>query len=306
MQNQGYGFSSEESWALKNWCFWTVVLEKTLESPLDCKEIQPVHPKGDQSWVFIGRLMLKLETPILWPPHAKSWLIGKYPVAGRDWGQEEKGTTEDEMAGWHHQLNGHEFEWTLGAGDGQGGLACCNSWERKKLDTTENLNWTELMQDQCLAMKCHHFDYFTGCTELLYWFYFIGSCKYFKIFIYYYFYCYIFNPEMLTIEWEKNLIRFSMFKNMRINYFINILKILEIHKWLWTLETKGKRWTMEDEMVVASPTQCTWVWESFQRWWWTGKPGMLQSMRSQWIGHDWLAEQQQQKWTWTFSFIVIL
>ena len=167
------------------------------------------------------------------------------------------------------------------------------------------LNWTELMQDQSLTMKCHHFDYFTGCTELLYWFYFIGSCKYFKIFIYYYFYCYIFNPEMLTIEWEKNLIRFSMFKNMRINYFINILKIIEIHKWLWTLETKGKKWTMEDEMVVASPTQCTWVWASFQRWWWTGKPGMLQSMRSQWVGHDWLTEQQQ-KWTWSFSFIVIL
>ena len=100
----------EESWAPKNWCFWTVVLEKTLESPLDCKEIQPVHPKGDQSWVFIGRTNVEAETPILWPPHAKSWLIGKDPDAGRDWGQEEKGTTEDEIAGWHHQLNGHEFE----------------------------------------------------------------------------------------------------------------------------------------------------------------------------------------------------
>ena len=100
----------EESWAPTNWCFWTVVLEKTLESPLDCKEIQPVHLKGDQSWVFIGRTDAEAETPILWPPHAKSWLIGKDPDAGRDWGQEEKGTTENEMAGWCHWLNGHEFE----------------------------------------------------------------------------------------------------------------------------------------------------------------------------------------------------
>ena len=100
----------EESWAPKNWCFRTVVLEKTLESPLDCKEIQPVHPKGDQSWVFIGRTDAEAETPILWPPHAKSWLIGKDPDAVRDWVQEEKGTTEDEMAGWHHWPDGHEFE----------------------------------------------------------------------------------------------------------------------------------------------------------------------------------------------------
>ena len=107
----------EESWALKNWCFWTVVLEKTLESPLDCKEIQPVHPKGDWSWVFFGRNDAKAETPVLWPPHSKSWLIEKDSDAGRDWGQEEKGTTEDEMAGWHHRLDGHEFEWTLGVGD---------------------------------------------------------------------------------------------------------------------------------------------------------------------------------------------
>ena len=117
---QGYGFSSghvwmwkldcEESWVQKNWCFWIVVLEKILESPLDLKEMQPVHPKGDKSWVFIGRTDVEAETPILWPPHAKSWLIGKDPDAGRDWGQEEKGMTEDEMAGWHHRLDGHESE----------------------------------------------------------------------------------------------------------------------------------------------------------------------------------------------------
>ena len=131
----------EESWAWNNWYFWSVVLEKTLESPFDCKEIQPVHPK-DQSWVFIGRTDAKAETPILWSPHVKSWLIGKDPDAGRDWGQE--GMTEDKMAGWHHRLDGCEFEWTLGDDDGQGGLVCCSSWGRKELDMTKWLNWTEL------------------------------------------------------------------------------------------------------------------------------------------------------------------
>ena len=126
------------------WCFWTVVLEKTLESPLDCKEIQPVHPKGDQSWVFVGRTDAEVETPILWPPDVKSWLIGKDPDAGRDWGQEEKEMTEDEIVGWHHRLNGHGSEWTPGVGDGQGGLACCDSWGRKESDMTERLNWIEL------------------------------------------------------------------------------------------------------------------------------------------------------------------
>ena len=127
----------EESWVPKNWCFWTVVLEKTLESPLDFKEIQPVHPEGDQPWVFIERTDAKAETPILWPPHAKSWLIGKDSDAGRDGGQQVKGTTEDEMAVWHHWLDGHEFEWTPGVG-----LGCCDSWGRKESDTTEWLNWT--------------------------------------------------------------------------------------------------------------------------------------------------------------------
>ena len=108
----------------------------------DCKEVQPIHPKGDQSWVFIGRTDAKAETPILWPPNGKSWLSGKDPDAGRDWWQEEKGTTEDEMAGWHHQLDGHEFEWTPGVGDGQGSPACCSSWGHKESDTTERLNWT--------------------------------------------------------------------------------------------------------------------------------------------------------------------
>ena len=142
-----YGCESwtiKKSWALKNWCFWTVVLEKTLESSLDCKEIQPVHPKGDQSWVFVGRTDVEAETPILWPPDMKSWLTGNDSDAGKDWEQEEKGTTEDEMVGWHHRLDGHGFGWTPGVSDGQGGLACCGSWGRKESDPTEGLNWTEL------------------------------------------------------------------------------------------------------------------------------------------------------------------
>ena len=152
LSSHGYGFSSghvwmleldyKESWVLKNWCFWTVMLEKTFESPLDCEEIQPVHPKGDQSWVFIAETDVEAETPVLWPPDAKSWLIGKDPDAGKDWEQEEKGTTEDEIVGWHHQLNGHGFGWTLEVGDGQGGLACCGPWGHKESDTTERLNWT--------------------------------------------------------------------------------------------------------------------------------------------------------------------
>ena len=135
----------KESWVPQNWCFWTVVLEKTLESPLDYKEIQPVHPKGDQSWLFIGKTDVEAETPRLWPPDVKSLLIWKDPEAGKDWGQEEKGMTEGEMAGWHHHLDGCEFEWTPGDCDRQGGLACCSSWDHKELDLTERLNWTELM-----------------------------------------------------------------------------------------------------------------------------------------------------------------
>ena len=137
----------KESWAPKNWCFCTVVLEKTLESLLNCRKIQTVHPKGDQSWVFIGRTDVKAESPILWPPDAKSWLIWKDPEVGKDWGQEEKRMTEDEMVLWHYRLNGHEFGWTRGVGDGQGDLAYCSSWGLKESDTTEWLNWTVKEED---------------------------------------------------------------------------------------------------------------------------------------------------------------
>ena len=144
----GCELDHKESWAPKNWCFWTVVLEKTLESPLDGKEIQSVHPMGDQSWVFIRRTDDEAETPILWPPDAKSWLIWKDPDAGKDWGQEETGLTEDEMVGWHHRLNGHEWVnsgncWWIG------GLVCCSPWGCKQSDATEWLNWTELNFHVC-------------------------------------------------------------------------------------------------------------------------------------------------------------
>ena len=152
--NQNYGFSSshvwmweldyKENWAPKNQCIWTVVLEKTLESPMDCKEFQPVHPKENQSWIFIGRTDAEDETPKLWPPDVKNRFIWKDPDPRKDWMQVEKGTIEDEMVGWHHQLNAHEFAYTPGVGDGQWGLECCSPWGLKELDTTERLNWTEL------------------------------------------------------------------------------------------------------------------------------------------------------------------
>ena len=133
----------KENWVPKNWCFWTVVFEKTLESPLDRKEIQPVHPKWNQSWIFIGRTDAETATPILWPADVKNWLIGKDPDAGKDWRREEKGTTEDTMVGWHHQLDGHEFGQAPGVGDGQGGLVCCSPWGCKGSDTLSD--WTELL-----------------------------------------------------------------------------------------------------------------------------------------------------------------
>ena len=133
----------KESWVRKNWCFWTVLLKKNLESTLDCKEIQPVHPKGNQSWIFIGRTDAEAETPILWPLDAKNWLIWRDPDAEKDWRQ-EKETTEDEMVGWQNWLNGREFELGPGVGDGQGSMACCSPWGHEELDTSERLKWTEL------------------------------------------------------------------------------------------------------------------------------------------------------------------
>ena len=146
VHSQSCGFSSSHvwmwqldhkgGWALKNWCLYTVVLEKTLESPLDSKKIKPINPKGNQPWIFIGRTDVETEAPILWPLDAKNWLIGKDPNAGKDWRQEEKGTTEDEMVGWHHWLNGHEFKHTPRDSEGQGSLFCCSSWSHKVSDMT--------------------------------------------------------------------------------------------------------------------------------------------------------------------------
>ena len=155
LSSQSYGFSSshvwmweldyKESWTLKKtdafelWCW-----RRLFESLLDSKEIQPVYPKGNQFWILIGRTYAEAETPIFRPPDAKSWLIWKDPDAGRNWRQEEKGMTKDEIVGWHHRLNGHEFVQALGVGNGQGGLVCCRPWGHKTLDTTEQLNWTEM------------------------------------------------------------------------------------------------------------------------------------------------------------------
>ena len=144
----------KESWLPKNWCFWTVVLETTLENPLDWKEIQPVNPEGNQSWIFIGRTDSEAETPIVWPPAVKNWFTGKDPDAGKDWGHEEKGATENEMVGWHHRLNGHEFEQAPGVGDGQGGLAYCSPRGHKESDMTEWLNWSEPRAKPLCILRC--------------------------------------------------------------------------------------------------------------------------------------------------------
>ena len=151
--SKGYGFSSsqawmqeldyKESWAPKNWCFWTAVLGKTCEGPLDCKETKPVNPKGNHPWVFIGRTDAEAGAVILWPPDTKNWLIGKDPGGGKNWRQEEKGVTEDEVIWWYHWLNGHEFEQAPGVDDRQGNLACCSPGVCKESNMTEWLNWTE-------------------------------------------------------------------------------------------------------------------------------------------------------------------
>ena len=196
LSSQGYGFSSshvwmweldyKESWAQNNWCFWTVVLEKTLESPLDCKEIQPVQPKGDQSWVFTGGTDIEAETPILWLPDAKSWLIWKDPDAGKDWGQVEKEMTQDEMAGWHHWHYEHGFGWTLGVGDGQGGLAPCGSWDCKESDMTERLNWTKLNP------RLVWFSTLPWMNKLNYWEFGSSSAKFDN------------KTHLLMLQWELN------------------------------------------------------------------------------------------------------
>ena len=156
----------KESWVPKNWCFWTVVLEKTLESPLDCKEIQPVHPKGNQSWVFIGRTDAEAKAPMLWPPDAESPLIRKAPNAGKDWRQEEKGMAEDEMAGWHHRLNGQEFEQALEVGDWRGSLTCCSPRGHKESERTEWLNGTDPTIPKLLVISFIHWIDFISLLKL--------------------------------------------------------------------------------------------------------------------------------------------
>ena len=180
--SQSYGFSSghvwmwdldyKESWVPKNWCFRTVVLEKILEHPLDYKEIQPVHPKGDQSWVFIGRTDVEVETPYTLATWCEELTHWKRPDAGKDWGQEEKGMTEDEMVEWQHHFDGHAFGRTLGVGDGQQGLACCSTWGHKESDTTEQLNWTEWsIKFKCILTTLNFYS-----LSRVWFFYFISFC----------------------------------------------------------------------------------------------------------------------------------
>ena len=245
----------EESWAPKNWCFWTVVLEKTLESPLDCKEIQPVHPKGNQSWIFFGRTDAKAETPILWPPHVKSWLIANDSDAGRDWGPKKKGTTEDKMSGWHHQLNGHEFEWTLGVGDGQGGLACCKLWGCRRqtwLSDWTQLNWSNAEER----------------TFVLF----------FSLRI----------PDPQSPLWKPQ----TPFSSLgTLNFLPVCLGIVSLgymkRCWCWAkLKLGGEGDNRGWDGWTAFLTGQMWVWASSGSWWWTRKPGMLQSVGSQTIRHD--------------------
>ena len=166
----------KEDWVLKNWYFWTVVLEKTLESTLDCKEIQPVNPKWNQPWIFIGRTDAGAETPVLWPPAANNWVIGKYPDAGKGWGQEEKWTTVDEMVGWHHLLDGHEFEQALGVGDEQGSLVCWSPWGCKESEMTERLNWSCKSSKPFISVDTLAYNWicpvqiciFQGLTEIIF------------------------------------------------------------------------------------------------------------------------------------------
>ena len=256
----------EEGWAPKNWCFWTVVLEKTLESPSDCREIQPVHSKGDQPWDFFGRNDVEAETPILWPPDVKGWLIWKDSDAGKDWGQEENWTTEDEMVGWHHRLNGHGFGWTLGVGDGQGGLACCSSWDHKESDTTKWLNWTDILRSGIVGLfdnskfnflRSQHVAFHSGCTIL----HFYQECIRF---------------QFLCIF--PNIYSFVLFFKITILMDLKWYLICFICSPLWS--DLAYIHILEKEMAAHSST-LDWRIPG------TEEPGGLPSMGSHRFGHDW-------------------
>ena len=262
----------KEGWAPKNWCFWTVVLEKTLESPLDCKEIQPVNPKGNQSWIFIGRIDAETEALILWPPDAKSWLTGKDPDVGENWRQEEKKTTENEIVGWHHRLDGHEFEQPLGIGDGQGSLVCCSPWGCRESETTEWLNWTDDLSNSHVRIweleqkKAKH-----QRTDV------------FKLWVW---------RRLLRVPWTARRSNQLILKEIRpeysleglmlklkLQYFGHLMRRTDsFEKPLMLGKIDGGKRRGRDGWI-ASLTQWTWVWASSGRWWWTRKPGVLQSMR---------------------------
>ena len=263
----------EESWAPKNSCFWTVVLEKTLESPLDCKEIQPVHSEGDQSWVFFGRTDAKAETPVFWPPHVKSWLIGKYPDTGKDWGQEEKGTTEDEMAdGITNSMDVSLSELREMVMDRKAWRAAVHgvAKSRTRLSDWTELNWTELWYWRRLLRVpwTARRSYQSILKEI--------------------------SPEY-SLE--------GLMLKLKLQYFGHLLqKANSLKKTLMLGKIEGRR-RKDDRRwdgCMASPTRWTRVWVNSGRWWRTGKPGMLQSTGSQRVGQDWATEQLQ-KWTSVFS-----
>ena len=218
----------EESWVPKNWCFWTVVLEKTLESPLDCKEIQPVHSK-DQFWVFFGRTDAKAETPILWPPHAMSWLIGKDSDAGRDWGQEEKGMTEDEMAGWHHWLDGHEFgglrELVM---DREAWLAVIHGVAKSR---TQLSDWTELNINSLTLPVI-----FQGVLALLDLLSFLSACNFLQ----------------KKPAWMLTGIAWTLLINLGKTDILALLN-LPIHGWVWVNSGVG---VGQGGLACCSPWDC--------------------------------------------------
>ena len=260
LSSQGYGFSSghvwmwelnyKESWAQKNGCFWTVELEKTLESSLDYKEIQPVHPKVDQSWVFIGKTDVKDESLILWPPDAKSWLIVKDPDAGKDWRREEKGTTEDEMFGCPHQLNGHE-SWTI------------KKAEHRRIDSFELWCWRRLLRVPWTTRRS--------------------------------------NQSILKEISSEYSLEGLMLK-LKLHYFGCLFRRTDSLEKTLMLEA-GEGDDREWNGWMASPTQCTWVWVNLGSWWWTGRPGVLQSMgvaKSPTLLSNWT---ELNKWNYSMSKI---
>jgi len=265
--SQSCGFSSshiwvweldyKESWVPKNWCFWTVVLEKMLEHPLDCKDIQPVNPKRNQPCIYIGRTDAEAETPIFWPSHAKNWLIGKDPDAGKDWRREEKKMTKDEMAGWHHRRDGHEFEKAPGIGDGQGSLVCCSP-----CGCRVGHDWATELNSPLVSSPTKYRG--LGDPPSPFW-------RRSALGFLWREWCWSWNSSALATSCEE----------------------LTHWKRLWCWEGLGAGGEGDDrgwDGWMASPTWWTWVSVNSGSWWWTGRPGVLWFMGLQRVRHDWATD----------------